>query len=71
MGDWIYTHQWVPYSSGLLFKAETGVGFPVGAQEPFCVDIERFLSSISFDRRGKLEEMNIDIGNSSVFSIYF
>jgi hypothetical protein len=36
----------------------------VGAQEPFNVDIERFLSNIGFEQRGKLEKLNIDVENS-------
>jgi len=35
----------------------------VGAQKPFNKDIERFLSLISFGQRGKLDKLDIDIGN--------
>ena len=53
-----------PSSSGLgrgPLKAETGVRVPVGAQLEPLSDIERFLLLISFEQRGKLEELNLDV----------
>ena len=58
-----------PSSSGLgrsPLKAETGVRFPLGAQnlkEPPTVNVERFFELIRFEGRDKLEEFPIDWGN--------
>jgi hypothetical protein len=51
-----------PSSRGLgrsPFKAKTGVRIPVGAQLEPLNDVERFLSLLRFDSRGKLKDFGL------------
>ena len=56
-----------PSSRGLgrsPLKAETGVRVPVGAQileNRSADDMERFLSLIRFENKGKMEELGLDL----------
>ena len=58
-----------PSSRGLgrsPFKAKTGVRISVGAQvieSRSTDDVERLLSSIRFENRGKMEEFGLDYGS--------